>query len=83
MEAQWKFCGGQTYAKLGPGSMDHPMDPGGVFLIAIAIWKCWNENSGGRNALDLMHDSKRVCGLPIYGGAIPKQLAITRQTLED
>ena len=63
--------------------MDHPMDPGGVFLMAIAIWKCWNENSGGRNALDLMHDSKRVCGLPIYGGAILKQLAITRQTLKD
>ena len=55
---------------------------GGCQPDQIAIWKCWNENTGGKNALDLLH-LKRVWGLPIYGSAIPKQPANTRQTLKD
>ena len=45
----------------------------------IAIWNCWNENIGDRNALDL----KTSLWTSIYGGATPKQPAIMRQTLKD
>ena len=54
---------------------------GGV-PIRIAIWNCWNENLGGKNALGLLY-LKTSLRFLIYGGAIPKQPAITRQTLED
>ena len=48
----------------------------------IAIWNCWNENIGGRNALDLLYLKTSLWTL-IYGGATPKQPNITRQTLKD
>ena len=28
---------------------------GGCLPDQIAIWKCWNENTGGKNALDLLY----------------------------
>jgi len=55
---------------------------GGRVPFRIAIWSCWNENVGGKNALDLLHLKTSLWFL-IYGGAIPKQPAITRQTLKD
>ena len=48
----------------------------------IAIWNCWNESIGGRNALDLLY-LKTSLWTSIYGDATPKQPAITRQTLKD
>ena len=42
----------------------------------------WNENIGGRNALDLLY-LKTILWSSHLWGAIPKQPAITRQTLKD
>jgi len=55
---------------------------GGRVPVRIANWNCWNENVGGKNALDLLH-LKTSLWILTYGGAIPKQPAITRQTLKD
>ena len=48
----------------------------------IAIWNCWNDDIGGRNALDLLY-LKTSLWASIYGGATPKQPAIMRQTHKD
>ena len=54
---------------------------GGV-PVRIPIWNCWNENVGGKNALDLLHLKTSLWFL-IHRGAISKQPAITRQTLKN
>jgi len=54
----------------------------GSVPVRIAIWNCWNENVRGKNALDLVHLKTSMWFL-IYGGPIPKQPAVTRQTLKD
>jgi len=55
---------------------------GGGVPIRIAIWNCWNENAGGKNVLVLLHLKTSLWFL-IYGGAIPKQPAITTETVKD
>ena len=42
----------------------------------------WNENNGGRNTLDLLYRKTRWWSSHLWG-AIPKQPAITKQTLKD
>ena len=42
----------------------------------------WNENYGGRNTLDLLYLKTRWWSSHLWG-AIPKQPAITKQTLKD
>ena len=54
---------------------------GGCLPDQIAIWKCWNENTGGKNALDLLYLKTSLWSS--YFSAIPKQPANTRQTLKD
>ena len=46
-----------TYTKHGPGSNKGGWLGGGDRCLPdwIAIWKCWNENIAGRNALDLLY----------------------------
>ena len=48
----------------------------------IAIWSCWNENIGGRNALDLLYLKTSLWSSHLWG-VIQKQPAITKQTLKD
>ena len=58
---------------------------GGVecLLDRIAIWNCWNENIGGRNALDLLYLRTSFVVSPFMPGTIPKQPAFTTHTLRD
>ena len=55
---------------------------GCVFLIELQFGIVGMKILGGRNALDLLY-LKTSLWTSIYGGATPKQPAITRQTLKD